>query len=770
MKNKLAVLIVLALLTVSVAEAQTTAYNAGNRAFREMSYVEAVRSYEKYLASAKSGTEEHRLALTELALSYRKLQDYRQTERILGELIRGYESRLDSELLLYYAQALASNGKYREAQKFYSKYGELQKKDLRGGKFAVAYMDNSVFYRDSSLYQVSYLDAVNSRQSDFAPMYYEKGLVFVSAREETGAIKRVFMHNQTPFLDLFLYSDTAKLNFETRLNIKQNMATLSGSGKGVMIQKTIEESTDTLTSKEDYINEFSRGINSKYHEGPVSFFKDYKKVVFTRNNYLNGKAGRSSDGVNKLKLYSAEKKDSKWTNIKELPFNSDEYSCGHPALTPDNKKMYFVSDMKGGYGGTDIYVCEYRDGHWSQPVNLGREVNTEGNEMFPFADEYGNLYFASDGHPGLGGLDVFYIEIRDSHPYGEPENLGAPINSSRDDFAFITRGGRKSGYFSSNRKRGYSDDNIYYFTRGCKEFNLMVYDENTRQPLKDVEVRMVKNGVNQEVFYSDSDGKVKVCLETGSDFEFRTFKEGYESASTNFATFSKSIKSQTKVGLFLKPSPRPLVSGVVMTETDRQPVAGVQVTLENRADQSRETVITGLDGRYIFQPAKEGDYVVKASGQSYLSNNEPLKVTEKAKSVEKNFGMIAEGDIFRLDNIYYDYGKYDLRPEARKELDGRVVPLLKKYPGMRIEIRSHTDSRSDAEFNLQLSDDRASMVAAYLIMRGVEPERLEARGYGESQLLNECGDDSNCTEKQHQLNRRTEFKVLTTREVISRKD
>ncbi|WP_205748921.1 carboxypeptidase regulatory-like domain-containing protein [Emticicia sp. CRIBPO] len=772
MIKKLIGLIVLITLINSGLMAQTGKFKAGNRAFEEMSYVEAVRNFEAFISNAEPDGDLHKEALTKLAFSYRKLQDSRNAERIYKELFKKYEGKLDSEQLLYYAQALANNGKYKDSQKYYSKYGEQQKEDLRGRKFTVAYMDNSGFYRDSSLYQVNYVFPINSRQADFSPMYYEGGLVFVSSRDESGAIKRVFMQNQTPFLDLFLFSDTATLNRENRIEMKNQVASLGSSGKTLGSDKE-SSGQDAGESSEPVIEEFSKSLNSKYHEGPVTFYKDYKKIIFTRNNYNKGKTGKSSSGVNMLKLYTAVKKDKKWTNVSELPFNSDEYSCGHPALTPDNRKLYFVSDMKGGYGGTDIYVSEYKNGNWTLPANLGREVNTEGNEMFPFVDEYGNLYFASDGHPGLGGLDIFYLEFRDGRPFGEAENLGAPINSAKDDFGLITKGDRKSGYFSSNRKRGYADDNIYSFIKGCKELNVYVYDEKTKNPLKDAEVRMVRNGVNHQVYYSDSDGKVSICLETGSDFEFRAFRDGYDANSINYGTFSTSLKSQTNIKMYLNQSKKPLIRGLVVSEVDQQPIAGATVTLENQQDQSTEMVITGIDGKYVFQPEKEGKYLVKAVRESYLPNTEEIgKVKQSSKGVtyEQNLGMIAEGDIFKLENIYYDYGKTEIRADARKELDERLIPLMKKYPQIRIEILSHTDSRSESDFNMKLSQDRADEVVLYLMMKGISEDSLVARGYGESELVNECTDDVKCSEKMHQQNRRTEFKIMTAREVISHND
>jgi len=755
-------------LTSFLTQAQSNKLRAANSEFDKMSYVQAVRNYESFLGNGGHEKEQLKEALTKLAFSYRKLQDSKNAERVYRDLFNDFETSLESEQILYFAQALANNGKYRESQKMYSRYGEQQKEDLRGRKFTVAYMDNATFYKDSSLYDVDFVYPLNTKYSDFSPMFYENGLVFVSARNEGSGIKRVFNQNETPFLDLFLFSDTMSLRKETHKTLETIQASLGSSGKSAKPNKTQEnDSFDDIEEPE--IDEFSKSINSKYHEGPVTFFKDYKKIVFTRNNYNKGKAKKSEKGINMLKLFIATKKGNKWTDIKELPFNSNEYSTGHPALSPDNRKMYFVSDMPGGFGGTDIYVVDYREGNWGAPINLGREVNTEGNEMFPFVDEIGNFYFASDGHAGLGGLDMFYLEFRNGVPFGEVENLGAPINSTKDDFGFITDGNRSRGYFSSNRRKGYADDNIYAFTKGCNALNILVYDSQTNLPLANTELRMVKNGVNKQGYITNSLGEASLCLESGADFEFKAFKEGYDVGTITYGTMSQSLSKQQHLKIYLEPARRPLVKGRIVSEVDQMPIAGATVTLENERDGSVAMVITGVDGRYAFQPDRDGRYSVSAVKDNYATNTEnigKIKNSKKNYSVERNFGMIGEGDIFRLDNIYYDLDKSEIRADAKKELESKVIPVLKKYPDLQIELRSHTDSRASEEYNQRLSAARARSVADYLVSRGISSERLVANGYGESELVNECDDSAKCEENAHQANRRTEFKILAVKEYL----
>ncbi len=492
---KIALGFALTLITLNLF-AQSARLRSANRAFDDYSYADAVRGYEDFLRTdKKTDPVERKEALEKLAYSYRRLQDTRNAERVYGELVENFTDA-DSRNYLYYAQALASNGKYRESQRMYSKYAESQSEDLRGRKFTVTYMDMNRFYKDSAMYRVEYLP-VNSRQADFSPMYFKGGLVFVSARAESGVIKRVFNWNQTPFLDLYFAPDTAALKGIKDV-YRSSSASLSGASSREGNSSTLSEATadasEDLPMPTTKAEKFSRTLNTKYHEGPASFFKDFSKVVFTRNNYNAGKARKSNDGINKLKLFIADQKGKDWGNVKELPFNNNDFSCGHPALSPDDSKLYFVSDMPGGYGGTDIYVVEYNGGQWGVPVNLGKEINTEGNEMFPFIDGSGNIYFASDGHEGLGGLDIFYAELKDGIAYKGVQNLGAPINSEKDDFGLITDKDRGTGYFSSNRVKGVSDDNIYSFRRTCRPLDILVLDAKTGSPIRRADIRIVKNG------------------------------------------------------------------------------------------------------------------------------------------------------------------------------------------------------------------------------------------------------------------------------------
>lgn len=748
------------LLISSTMMAQSGRLKAANRQFENLSYLSAIRMYEEYLRlDKKKEPAERKEALTKLAYSYRRMQDSRNAERIYGDLIKEYDD-LESETYLYYAQSLAQNQKYRESQKMYSKYGEMQAADLRGRRFTVSYMDMSRFYQDSSSYKIDYLP-INSRQSDFSPMYYKGGLVFVSARNEGGAIKRVFGWNQTPFLDLYFAPDTAELH----RSIEPAMRTEGGLGLGGAL--TTSQVLETATKDEKPLTkteQFSRTLNTKYHEGPVTFFKGEEKLIFTRNNYNKGRSRESADGVVKLKLYTSDYKSGNWGNVKELPFNSNEYSCGHPALSPDNTKLYFVSDMPGGFGGSDLYVVEYLNGEWGVPVNLGKEINTEGNEMFPFVDESGNLYFASDGHEGLGGLDVFTVEMKDGIPVKNVENLGFPINTDKDDFGFITNKERSEGYLSSNRKRGLSDDNLYYFRRTCKQLNVIVYDADSKVPLEAADVRIMRNNESKGLQVTGMDGKVGMCLDANTEYEFKAVKEGYLTNSVRYSTRS-TTKQQTQIAIYLEKTKGTLVRGVVKSEFTDKPVAGATVILRNEKDKSEQKFVTGEDGTYEFNVKPSADHKLIVQKEKYATNINTIPKTKGSKSpkvIENELNLYGEGEVFKIENIYYDLNQYFIRADAAKELD-KLIPIMKQNPDMKIEIRSHTDARSSDTYNQRLSEMRARAVVDYLAARGIVAKRMIPKGYGESQLVNDCGNGINCPEDQHQANRRTEFKVVAVK-------
>lgn len=822
--------------------AQNALLNTGNHHFESFCYIKAIEAYEQALTKKGLAENDKMNAKLKLAYSYRQIRDTQSAERSYREVV---ESGMDlcssgnGTALLQYAQALASNGKYRESQEVYDKYTRCQSDDSRGKAFSQLYNDVSKLSKNANCFKVDYVN-INSGKADFSPTYYKNGVVFVSGRGEGGAIRRVFNWNETAFLDLFYLEDMGSLNSgsaglgggSTGTSGKQRKVGTVGSdeytaptandsrtigsfGSGVNAMSGLGYDDKPLTESE----RFSKTINTKYHEGPSVFFKDGSKVIFTRNNFLNGKYRKSSDGINKLKLYTADASGTSWKNVQDLPFNSDEYSTGHPALSPDEKLLFFVSDMPGGFGGTDIYVSRIDGNGWSAPVNLGKEVNSKGNEMFPYLDTKGNLYFSSDGHAGLGDLDIFVVRTNGAIATGKPKNLGSPINSSKDDFGILTDGELKTGYFSSNRKRGGADDDIYTFTRDCplqecRELLISVYDAESKMPLDNTKVVFEdKDGKLQEKI-TDADGGLKLCLEGENEFTFRATRDGYLPNTVGFSTKGLSDDEPSRLEIPLNkqkndttatannhspqnfpnsstptnsgnssytdsgsgttsssssststefiPGQTGMLRGRALTQKGRNVIEGANITLRNECDGTTQTAYTSADGSYQFVIKCGCDYMLEGQKDGFGTRGAKIrKITcgRMPEFVTADLLMFEQGDVIEIENIYYDYGKCNIRSDAQTELD-KLVRLMRKYPNMRIELRSHTDSRSDTEFNQTLSDGRAKEAAKYLVKHGVRADRIEAAGYGESLPVNGCVDGVECSEEQHQQNRRTEIKIL----------
>jgi outer membrane protein OmpA-like peptidoglycan-associated protein/tetratricopeptide (TPR) repeat protein len=838
-KKIIAALVVSALLGGNL-KAQDALLKTGEHYYQSLSYFKAIDAFEAALKK-KGLTELQKLAAKiKLGDSYCKVKDSQNAERIYAEVFStaGDLSNENIDVALKYAQVLASNGKYREAQEMYDKYTRKVEDDPRGKGFSKLYNDVSVLTKNTNCYKVDYL-SINTNSADFSPSYYKNGIVFVSNRHNSVGVRRVFSWNDTPFLDLFFLDDVSAIGGQAaglatgssdiktpRKNSSRgryvgsdeytsptaNDSRTLGNYGGINVMAGLGYGDRPITESE----RFGGSINSKYHEGPAAFFKDASKVIFTRNNFNNGKAKRSSDGFNKLKLYMGDANKDGWKNIKELPFNSDEYSTGHPALSADEKLLFFASDMPGGFGGTDIYVSRYDGGTWSAPINLGITVNSKGNEMFPFADKKGNLYFSSDGHAGLGDLDIFFIQMNGLTPKGRVINLGTPINSSKDDFGIVTDAFRKAGYFSSNRKRGGADDDIYKFDRECElnegcDLIIAIYDAETKMPLDNATIFYEdKNGYMLEKM-SDADGSVKLeGLEQDLEFSFRVTRDGYGANAISFST--KDCDNEVSRLEIPMSRPKPAIDstelvqnditngkntsnpqyifdgdttrqvqkvtidttknnkvlsgntctirGRVMSQSTKQTVDGVLVTLRSECDNTTQTTFTDASGNYEFVVMEGCDYTVEGLKDNLGSKGKRIRrLNCKKGGVTADIYMFGTGDIVQVDNIYFDYGKCDLRSDARSELD-KLVTIMRTYPKMRIELRAHKDSRSESYFNQKISEGRAKSSASYLLKRGISRSRIEYAGYGESLPVNSCVDGVECTEEQHAQNRRTEIKIL----------
>lgn len=773
-------------------------------------YGRAIEAYSQLLtdeADRLTPMQKSKIQL-QLASAYRQVGDGLKAERYYREALSNTADDNPQQLLLY-AQTLAGNGKFQEAQKQYERYLQLKDKQPAtrqplAGPSATTVLGKK---KEPTKYRLENLD-LNTNGEEFSPAYYQDGLVYVAGRKGGAAIETMGSGGGSGYLDLFYVPNRNNLKVASIINpdgsISKPVEQRNKASRqvGNYTRETANDSptvpnytgslriSDGLGYQENKADNpskrFSQTLNTKYHEGPATFSHDGQQIIFTRNNYNNGRAKESAGGVNKLKLYTAVQQDGGWKDIVELPFNSDEYSVGHPALNHEDDLLYFASDMPGGFGGTDLYVARFQNGRWSRPTNLGNTVNTKGNELFPFIDDAGNLYFASDGHKGLGGLDIFFATLTNGVTAQSIEHLDAPINSPQDDFGLITDSNRQGGYFSSNRREG--NDDIYRFIResslyGCRDLTIRLYDTDTDQALDSVSVLVKSKGEGRQdqTLTSDANGYIRVCLEGDNTFVFKASRDGYISSTVGFTTRAlvDDQPSRLEIGLikptivmdtipeeYARPSSvltRSRIAGVVLSERGREPLEGVMVKLRNECDRTQREYITKADGRYSFDIVEGCDYTLIASKSNFGTNTNRIKrIPKKAKpkEVSADLKMLSVGDVVTIDNIYYDLDQASLRPDAMRELD-KVVATMRKYPSLIIEIRSHTDSRGDAERNKAFSLQRAKEVANYLASKGISRRRMATIGMGESQLVNNCTDGVICTEAEHRRNRRTEFRVIS---------
>jgi len=673
-----------------------------------------------------------------LADAYRLLGNTEKAEEYYVEVVG--DTIATATDIYNYAATLRSNGKYDQSRVWMDKFHEVEKEDTRGLKHNLGADAIAKLSADQGKYRIRNLE-INSEQEDFGTSYYKNQVVFASSREGVVPIKRTWNWNELPFLDMYV-------------------ATSNDSG-GL-----------------DNLKELSERLNGKYHEGPASFTEDGTFMVFTRNNY----AGKSEKGVVKLQLFSSRMEAGKWSKEKELPFNSAEYSVGHPSLNIAGTEMYFASDMPGGFGGTDIYkALRTPEGSWGDAVNLGNDINTEGNEMFPFFHESGILFFASDGHGGLGGLDNFLARISDGN-VGKVENMGYPVNDKKDDFALILDDAMKTGYFSSNRPGGKGNDDLYYFDllkpfKFGKTIKGVARDKNGELLAGTLVELFNDRGEVIQTATADQNGAYAFDVESGKTFKLKGAKADYFGDEKEVS--SETDEEEIELDLELEKDPGLSIYCLIVNHQNQVPIEGVKITLLNNMTGVTEEIIT--DGTGAFSRAladkKLNDrisYNITLEKEGYLTKTGTYNAVldrEGQYDIHENLNVAMDkidlgadlSKIIDINPIYFDLGKHAIRKDAMVELN-KIVKVMNENPKMKIELGSHTDCRASAKFNMSLSDKRAKSSAKYVHDHITEPERIYGRGYGESELINKCECEGSkkvpCTEEEHQENRRTEFKII----------
>jgi outer membrane protein OmpA-like peptidoglycan-associated protein/tetratricopeptide (TPR) repeat protein len=788
-----------------------------NRYYEQMAYSKAI---PKYLAALKKDSMNAAIGL-KLADCYRLTHNSGQAERWYSKAVKSSSFKPIDKF--YYAQALMSNGKYAEARRWLEEYKQLEPGDKRAESLVKSIDNINGYSEDSQNFSLEKIN-INSPNTDFGAVEYKDGIIFISSRDRNQPISRTHSWTGEKFLAVYKASGKEGQFEEPKL--------------------------------------FEKSIQTIYNDGPACFNKLGDEMYLTTNNIEEGKTRRSNDGIVKLKIYKYTLIENEWIFTDTLPANNDQYNVAHACISADGTKLFFASDMPGGKGGMDIYVCTKKDKTWGEPINLGDKVNSPGNEVFPYIKSDGMLYFSSNGHDGLGGLDIYSAQEKDEF-WTEVKNLMAPMNSKEDDFAISFTKNGQNGYISSNRNTNIyaktSDDNIYYFTvlkPTAISYTINLKDSVTETDLTDAELTIIDaegksisvksaNGIfnvdlipnktykvntnvfayiNQQIewstskknlskiiklqrslgidleiviresfvnqksveglkvnivkvntnkteeFVSAQDGKVNAILLPESTYFIVAAGKGKTSNKYYVSTVGISEGNKIYKTIYLDNTADPntnktscLLSGVLLDKTSNEPVKDAKVTFYD-ANYKKQEAITDAAGKYLFYNLElNQDYKIVVAKDGYFTQSAGIstKGNKTCKTFTRPFFMdkIVLNKAIKIDNIYFDTGKWTIRTDAAKELN-KVIQLLKDNPTIIIELSSHTDSRGTSESNLSLSDSRAKASAQYIIENGIEKSRVSGKGYGESMPINKCSDGVNCSDAEYQVNRRTEFKVI----------
>lgn len=615
---------------------------AAQRAYEAYAFKPAQDIYERLLSR---GFENASL-LKQLGNTYYFNAEYDKAVEKYAKLVSAYPEEVGPAYYFRFAQALKSAGNPVKADSMMTRFTELTKTspDVRAAQYEQNAEYMSQIDLNSDRFEITTFPN-NSEHTEFAPAFYNSDLLFASDRD-TGNLAR-YRHtwNRHDFLDLYVAS--------------RMQGSLSRAKK------------------------FSQ-LNSRFHESTSVFTADGETVYFTRSGPEMKISGKNKSKIGQLKIYRSRWIMGAWSEPESLSINSSEYSVAHPALSPDDKTLYFASDRPGGQGASDLWMVPIRqDGSLGTPQNLGSEINTPARETFPFVTSENLLYFSSDGHPGLGGLDVFAAELPNLSHGGKILNVGRPVNSPQDDFTFILSDETHKGYFASNRPGGKGNDDIY---------------------------------------------------------------EVLENRPLSFNCEQR-------------------ITGTVRDKITNEVLTGATVRIINEDNIEIGTAITDTKGQYtITRDCNQGSFV-RASRDGYIATEEYLRVSSGKPRIidfylepETVFGGYGDdlAKLFQLSTIYFDFDRWEIRPDAEIEIM-KIVTAMEKYPSLKVVVNSHTDSRGPDAYNLWLSQQRAESTVQYMISQGIAPDRLIGRGYGETQLINACSNGKACSDQEHALNRRSEF-------------
>lgn len=627
---RLSLLVYLIIVLTVLSGCSSYRMRVANDLYEKNAFVDAIVGYQKVLSKQKNS-----LAMIRLADCYRQTNNNREAELWYKKVMNVRQQRPVDKL--YYAQVLMMNGKYAEAKTWLEIYSHYTRNDYRLIKLIQSCDSLPLFYSDTNRYKIELLKFNQPDFSSFAPSFYRSGIIFSSDRTNNKGKKIRNPWNGKNFTDLY-YSK------KTEMGHWLDPELLRGD------------------------------VNGLYNDGPASFNKEGNTMFLTRNNYLTATADleKNKKNFNVLKVFKSTLVGGEWMIGGELSFCSDDYSVGHAVMSGNSKAIYFSSDMPWGYGGTDLYVVNWVNGRWSNPVNLGVNINSPGNEMFPFIQNDSILYFSSDGNYGLGGLDI-YRSVWDGSTWSDPKNLGYPVNSSFDDCGFIIDSLDRLGYFSSNRLG--SVDKIYSVKKGSPALIVSgrVGDKEGK-PLPDTRIVLKEENKIDTIILADGTGRFAIPLKVDKNYWISAVNSDYYTSVIKISTFNKS---------------------------------------ESEAMERN----FNLDAVVINQPVIWHDIIFK----------------------KKDF---------------------ELESNSKVALD-HLAEMLTNNPAIQIELAVFTDSRGNDGDNMVLTQKRADICYGYLVSKGIHFTRIKAKGFGETRLINNCGNGILCLDEEHAENNRIEIKVVS---------
>ncbi len=620
---KKTVITVFTLIILTCSYAQNSATAKADSLFESYQYVAAIEEYLK-LAESKNATE---YVFTQLAESYYNVFDSENASKWYAKAVKG---KADAETYYRYAQTLKTLGKYQDANKQMDVFAKMIPKDERAKEHLANPNYIPSLTNTTKLFDVAETNIKNKGQSDFgAVLTNDNILYFASTRNNSNKTDNF---NDQPYLDIYKATREDNGSFSQPSPVKE--------------------------------------LNTPFHDGPVTVSADGTTLFFARDGHSEGqyeKSKKSNTRVGQQGIYKATKVDGKWSNVEALPINSTSYSVTNPSLSQDGKTLYFASNMPGGIGESDIWKLSVETNGYGKPINLGTNVNTADRENFPFITTDNELYFASSGRQGLGGYDVFKINLNANE---QPQNIGKPVNTEKDDFSFSFNKKANMGYFSSNRNGA---DAIFAATPVCKaQAIIVVTNSKTKAVIANAEVAISDAKGNViETKKTDNQGKVFYDVECNVGYGLRVAAQNFENATA------------------------------------------------------------------VVMPSKAGETIVEVA-------LEPASV------------IITDTEVI-LNPVYFEYDKSNITAQGAVELN-KLVKVMKEYPKMVIFVKSHTDSKGSANYNLNLSEKRAQSTVQYLIFKGIAKERISGQGFGSTDQKVKCG--TKCTPEQDAQNRRSEFMIV----------